>query len=196
MGDILPPGFYNMDCMEAMRQFPDGFFDLAIVDPPYGDGNAKIGGVRFGGWFDRYKRGTDSDSGSTGTSMESIPRRNNLLKIYGGVQSSEPGTHGAKNTAKKLLRGTWPRNNPILTSCFASHAIRSFGAGTISNCRRQGAFWCGKNLQSPKVFQWRWQSTLGQVLPGMPRCLKQSRKGSRKNGFTRHKSPSAFTNGF
>lgn len=34
----MPPGFYNMDCMAAMKQFPDGFFDLAIVDPPYGDG--------------------------------------------------------------------------------------------------------------------------------------------------------------
>lgn len=30
-------GFYNMDCMEGMRQFPDKFFDLAIVDPVYGD---------------------------------------------------------------------------------------------------------------------------------------------------------------
>lgn len=29
-------GFYNMDCMEGMKQFPDKFFDLAIVDPPYG----------------------------------------------------------------------------------------------------------------------------------------------------------------
>lgn len=27
---------YNMDCMEGMKQFPDGFFDLAVVDPPYG----------------------------------------------------------------------------------------------------------------------------------------------------------------
>lgn len=25
-----------IDCMEAMAEFPDGFFDLAIVDPPYG----------------------------------------------------------------------------------------------------------------------------------------------------------------
>lgn len=42
--EIMPPGFYNMDCMAAMKTFPDHFFDLAIVDPPYGDGNAKIGG--------------------------------------------------------------------------------------------------------------------------------------------------------
>ena len=27
---------FNMDCMEAMRTFPDKFFDLAVVDPPYG----------------------------------------------------------------------------------------------------------------------------------------------------------------
>lgn len=26
----------NMDCMEYMAQFPDKFFDLAVVDPPYG----------------------------------------------------------------------------------------------------------------------------------------------------------------
>lgn len=29
---------YNMDCMEAMKEFPDKFFDLAVVDPPYGIG--------------------------------------------------------------------------------------------------------------------------------------------------------------
>ena len=34
---MLEPGFYNMDCMKAMKEFPDGFFDLAIVDPVYGD---------------------------------------------------------------------------------------------------------------------------------------------------------------
>lgn len=51
-------GFYNCDCMEAMKQFPDGFFDLAIVDPPYGDGQNKSDGYdRFTptGHFQRYK---------------------------------------------------------------------------------------------------------------------------------------------
>lgn len=27
---------YNMDCMDYMREIPDGFFHLAVVDPPYG----------------------------------------------------------------------------------------------------------------------------------------------------------------
>ena len=33
---MLNFGFYNMDCMEGLKQFPDNFFDLAVVDPPYG----------------------------------------------------------------------------------------------------------------------------------------------------------------
>ena len=29
-------GFYNLDCIEGMKQIPDKYFELAIVDPPYG----------------------------------------------------------------------------------------------------------------------------------------------------------------
>lgn len=36
--DILPDGYYNVDCMEGMKHFPDKYFDLAIVDPPYFSG--------------------------------------------------------------------------------------------------------------------------------------------------------------
>ena len=33
---MLDYGFYNMDCMQGMKEFPDDFFDLCIADPPYG----------------------------------------------------------------------------------------------------------------------------------------------------------------
>ena len=40
----MKSGVYNMDCMEAMKAFPDGYFDLAVVDPPYGiDINPNMG---------------------------------------------------------------------------------------------------------------------------------------------------------
>jgi site-specific DNA-methyltransferase (adenine-specific) len=39
---------YNMDCMEGMKQFPDKYFELAIVDPPYGIGGTKEIGVKKG----------------------------------------------------------------------------------------------------------------------------------------------------
>jgi site-specific DNA-methyltransferase (adenine-specific) len=37
---------YNMDCMEAMKEIPDKYFELAIVDPPYG---INVGGTIGGG---------------------------------------------------------------------------------------------------------------------------------------------------
>ena len=36
MQTITPNSYLNMDCMDGMRQFPDKYFDLAVVDPPYG----------------------------------------------------------------------------------------------------------------------------------------------------------------
>ena len=59
----------NMDCMEYLKSVPDKYFDLAVVDPPYGGGakeeyGAKLNGggadfesrprSRFGQRFDRY----------------------------------------------------------------------------------------------------------------------------------------------
>lgn len=38
---MLDFGFYNRDCMEGMKEFPDKYFDLAIVDPPYGGGSSQ-----------------------------------------------------------------------------------------------------------------------------------------------------------
>ncbi len=48
---MLDFGFYHMDCMTGMKEFPDGYFDLAIVDPPYGGGCAErdAGKIRGGG---------------------------------------------------------------------------------------------------------------------------------------------------
>ena len=34
--------FYNLDCREGMKEFPDQYFELAIVDPPYGINAAKL----------------------------------------------------------------------------------------------------------------------------------------------------------
>ncbi len=91
-----------MDCMEAMKQFPDKFFDLAIVDPPYGDGNSQIGGGhasgdgstdtkrwnRFGQRFDRYKH-PDQPGGWHGKDS------------YHLGNAAGPGEPGRRSTAKK-----------------------------------------------------------------------------------------------
>lgn len=48
--------FLNADCFPFMRLYPDDFFDLAIVDPPYGAGIAEGGGCK--GWFTKYHQNT------------------------------------------------------------------------------------------------------------------------------------------
>ncbi|WP_343302874.1 DNA methyltransferase [Chitinophaga niabensis] len=53
---------YNMDCMEGMAQFPDKFFDLAIVDPPYG---INVNGMQLGSAPNRSK--IDGSGPSLGT---------------------------------------------------------------------------------------------------------------------------------
>lgn len=55
---MLKPGFYNMDCMDGMKQFPDGYFDLAIVDPPYGIGITKSGRLKK---YDSQKTNWDNE---------------------------------------------------------------------------------------------------------------------------------------
>lgn len=49
---IQPPGFYLQDCTEALKQFPDKFFSLGIVDPPYGINvaNHECGKIVGGGY--------------------------------------------------------------------------------------------------------------------------------------------------
>ena len=92
------PDLYNADCMEAMKEFPDKFFDLAVVDPPYGSGNAND----MGGGI------TDSAVGLTDT--------NRTLSRTGGTWAAK--------YAKKSLRGTLPRMESISKNFSVFHAIK------------------------------------------------------------------------
>ena len=47
---------YNMDCLEGMNQFPDKYFELAIVDPPYGININHNIGRRKGDKSSNYKK--------------------------------------------------------------------------------------------------------------------------------------------
>ena len=104
---MLDFGFYNMDCMEGMKEFPDKYFELAIVDPPYGDG----------GVLGRTER--DSENGSTGTAYklprEMLPSRGGAQthhkRIAKGSKSTELVEHGQRNSEKNHSVGccAWER---------------------------------------------------------------------------------------
>ena len=122
-GRMMDFGFYNMDCMDGMKQFPDKFFDLAIVDPPYGDGGGGgfAGETRFGERFDRYK------SGGVARETEVPPRYTDKRRTAGNQTEHgviRTGGTWAEKYRKKSLRGTLPRNKSILMNCFVSHGTR------------------------------------------------------------------------
>lgn len=89
---------YNTDCIEYMRSLPDNAFDIAVCDPPYGNGNDESlvgGGVstdttkrdRFGGRFRRYYKPMEQTLGR--------PKRK-ILQSSGHTDSA--AAHGLRDT--------------------------------------------------------------------------------------------------
>jgi site-specific DNA-methyltransferase (adenine-specific) len=93
--------FENRDCVEAMKEFPDNFFDLAIVDPPYGDGSQTVNVER------EREHTTDSAADSTSTR---IPRGgwHGKQKYHLGTPTGEEqqttGEHGVTRIGCGLAR--------------------------------------------------------------------------------------------
>ena len=53
----VPSEVFNEDCIQVMKRYPDKFFDLAVVDPPYGLGDKLTQG---GTWASKYDKGDAS----------------------------------------------------------------------------------------------------------------------------------------
>ena len=61
----------NEDNMELMARYPDNYFDLAIVDPPYGIG---MGGGKIGNSKTDYKKFAGEDN--------SIPNKEYFEELF------------------------------------------------------------------------------------------------------------------
>lgn len=71
--------FYHGDCMNYMRDKPNGYYDLAIVDPPYGGGGYSFsnGENRFGGCFERYNSINKANQKNWGNVERQISKSDN-----------------------------------------------------------------------------------------------------------------------
>ncbi len=76
----------NRDCMAAMAEFPDGFFDLAVVDPPYGIG--RDGGETGKNWK-RYEEKEWDNSRPNKTYFDELFRVSKSQIIWGGNYFTE-----------------------------------------------------------------------------------------------------------
>ena len=91
---MLESGFYNLDCMNGMAQFPDKFFELAIVDPPYGIG-AYSTGTMGGGVLakqSRYKATSWDANIPNADYFEELRRVSKNQIIWGGNYYGLPPT--------------------------------------------------------------------------------------------------------
>lgn len=112
---MLDFGFYNMDCLEGMKEFPDKYFDLAIVDPPYGNpggGWKTKDGTRFGPRFDRYREpGSEEkrirEAAPAGVGPNSNGGGYGIIRSDSGNETTITRTGGtwAAKFGKKLSRG-------------------------------------------------------------------------------------------
>lgn len=82
--------FYNMDCMEAMKQIPDKYFELAIVDPPYGISITDSGRL---GKYNKNKNRWD-DNVPTDDYFKELLRISQNQIIWGGNYFDLPPTRG------------------------------------------------------------------------------------------------------
>ena len=75
---------YNMNCMEGMKEFPDKYFELAIVDPPYGININNNMGRRKGDKHSNYKKITWDNEPPTAEYFKELFRISNNQIIWGG----------------------------------------------------------------------------------------------------------------
>ena len=124
---MLDFGYYNMDCMEGMKEFPDKYFDLAIVDPPYRDNNQPTKDMRANGSM---------------KSLEGRPSEEYWQELY--RVSVNQIIWGANNFQLPQFKGfiVWEKGIPEnFTMSMAEIASLSEGLGTISKiykCRASG----------------------------------------------------------
>ena len=89
---MLDSGFYCMDCMQGMAQFPDKFFELAIVDPPYGININHNMGRRKGDKQSDYKRVNWDNEAPTEAYFQELFRVSKNQIVWGGNYFGMPPT--------------------------------------------------------------------------------------------------------
>ena len=128
---MLEPGFYNMDCMDGMREFPCGYFDLAIVDPPYGLDKFSLsqgGGKLRHRAFNRLD--TSWDTAPPQEYFAELFRVSKNQIIFGGNYFDLPPTRGFVVWDKKQGFQTFSQAEYIWTSFYKPSKVFEYRPGT------------------------------------------------------------------
>lgn len=105
---------YLRDCMEAMAEFPDKFFDLAVVDPPYGIGASNVGSFHKNALTIYEKKQWDS----------AIPSREYFTELFRVSQNQIVwgGNYFTEHLPPSAKWIVWDKNQP-LGCTFSMHEL-------------------------------------------------------------------------
>ena len=120
---------YLRDCMDAMAEFPDKFFDLAVVDPPYGIGAANMTAFHAKNALTVYQKKQWDSAIPSPKYFAELFRVSQQQIIWGGNYFTEH----LPPSAKWIV---WDKNQP-LGCTFAMHELAwsSFQTKQAAICR-------------------------------------------------------------
>jgi len=81
--------FFNVDCMDFMRSKPDKYYDLAVVDPPYGIDRLHTGGMPKKHGFKNWERKLWDKEKPTKEYWEELFRVSKNQIVWGGNYFTE-----------------------------------------------------------------------------------------------------------
>ena len=153
-----------MDCMEGMKEFPDKYFDLAIVDPPYGIniGSEPGGGQQAMDSVRRKKKSFVQIGGATPFGSKSswggLCKPPKIYKAFDDSHTPDAGYFvELTRVAKKMIiwGGNYFLDNLGATECFIVWDKRRRGLN-FADCELA---WT--NIKQPcRIFEFKWNGML------------------------------------
>lgn len=144
----------NMDCMEAMKGFPDKYFDLAVVDTPYGIG----------------------EDGSKNHSRGKIATSKNYKAFSGNDKEPPPPEYFTELRRVSKNQIIWGANHFISRLPFDSPAWivwdKDNGETDFADCELA---WTSFNCAVRK-FKFKWQGMLQQDMANKERRIHPTQK--------------------
>ncbi len=120
--------FINANCLDVMRQYPDAYFDLAIVDPPYFSGPEKR---KFYGRKISPKQCLQIAHLKNGAEIEASPQEMELLLLVSSLGKLAQKLHKHIFHSETQL----PFIRPELLSLHSSiHAVAIHNLTTADSC--------------------------------------------------------------
>ena len=109
---------FNEDCVEGMKRYPDKYFEVACVDPPYG---INVGKMTLGSGKHKFKKGKSWDNEiPNGEYWKELFRVSKNQVVWGGnyfTQYLPPSPHWI----------VWDKKNPNLSFAEGELIWMSFG---------------------------------------------------------------------